>query len=243
MSKRDNILPAFDRARTKLDTLGLRRYAVATRRRTWSGGRKGLGTATTADTPLVPTPRVRQLSTREIAASGGKYQQGDFRIDRITPAFAKVASPVTRTGTGAGTVTPASAIPATGVTAGSYAVRVLIALGGAPGTATFQYSTDGGATYSAAALTPVSPATFQVPGLGLALAFAGAFVAADVYAFDARCGGYTPALLELAPATDAQEVALVLTGDDGTKVCGLVDTGFDRAFGYTLTVRPRRETP
>lgn len=144
MTVRDNVLVPLDAARGVIAGLGLRRYAVTVRTRTWSGGAPGAGTATNADRVLSPTPRVRAVSPREVAASGGTFEAGDYRIDKITPAYAG--------------------------------------------------------------------------------------------------GGYTPSQLVPVPAGD-QDVVVVLAGDDGTKVCTIVAASHDRAFGYALVVRPRRETP
>jgi hypothetical protein len=145
---RSDVLPDLDEARALIDELGLRRYSVTIRRRQWSGGKPGLGTATNTDLVLSPRPRVREISVREVAGSGGTFESGDFRIDKITPRY-------------------------------------------------------------------TAPTT----------------------------GGYTPAMLVISPANAAQDVVIVLVGDDGTKVCTLVESSFDRSFGYSMVVRPRRETP
>lgn len=147
MAVRDNILVPLDAARSIIAGLGLRRYTVTVRRRAWSGGQPGAGTATNTDLVLSPTPRVRTLAPREVAASGGTYEEGDYRVDKITPAF----------------------------------------LGPPP-------------------------------------------------------GGYTPAQLHPEPGA-AEDVVVVLAGDDGAKVCTIVGAPADRAFGYELIVRPRREAP
>ena len=107
MTTRDEVLPDLDEARAIIAGEGLRRYSVTIRVRTWSAGRIGGGTATNADLVLSPAPRVRVLSSREIAASGGTYEEGDYRIDKITPAY---SAPTT------GGYTPAKLkpIPATG---------------------------------------------------------------------------------------------------------------------------------
>ncbi len=54
--------------------------------------------------------------------------------------------------------------------------------------------------------------------------------------------GYTPAQLN-PPAGPLQDVRVVLVGDDGTKVCTIVEGSFDGALGYGLVVRNTRETP
>lgn len=147
MAVRDNVLKPIDKARAIVANLGLRRYTVTIRRRAWSGGAPGAGVATHTDLLLSPTPRVRALAPREVASSGGTYEEGDYRVDKITPTF----------------------------------------LGPPP-------------------------------------------------------GGYTPAQLNPEPGA-AEDVVVVLAGDDGTKVCTIVGAPADRAFGYELIVRPRREAP
>lgn len=87
MAVRDNILVPLDAARGIIAGLGLRRYAVTVRVRTWAGGRPGAGAATNADLVLSPTPKVRAIAPREVASSGGTYEEGDYRVEKITPAF------------------------------------------------------------------------------------------------------------------------------------------------------------
>jgi hypothetical protein len=86
MALRDNLLPVANTLRAKAEAFGVRRYSVTVRQRTWSGGRPGLGTMTPTDLTLSPRPRVRAVSSREIAASGGTFTQGDLRIGPITPS-------------------------------------------------------------------------------------------------------------------------------------------------------------
>lgn len=145
---RDDVLPDLDGARAEVDATGLRRYAVTIRTRTWSGGAPGVGTATNSDLPITPRPRVRDLSAREVASSGGTFSAGDMRLDRITPRY-------------------------------------------------------------------TTPTT----------------------------GGYTPEQLNPPVSAANQDVVVVLTGDDGVMLATVVAVNFDRSFGYSLVVRPRRETP
>lgn len=84
-----------DCARDLIDDLGgiaQRQYRVIIRRRAWSGGVPGQGTATVTDLEILPRPRVRSLSPKEVAESGGTYQDNDFMIDRITPPFTATTS-------------------------------------------------------------------------------------------------------------------------------------------------------
>lgn len=81
--------------------------------------------------------------------------------------------PVTHVGGGTGTVTPSG----TGYKGLNVVVKIIGS--GGVGAATFQYSTDGGATFSA---TQTTSASFSI-GFGILLAFAGTFVATDTYQF------------------------------------------------------------
>jgi len=84
---RDGLLPAIDSLRGIPNTLGFRRYTVTLRSRTWGGAYPGeLGTTNT-DVDINPPPRVRVVTTQEVASSGGTYRLGDFRIDAITPRY------------------------------------------------------------------------------------------------------------------------------------------------------------
>lgn len=76
-----------------MDDLGFRTSDVSVVTRLWPSGRRGDPDETsfidTAILPLInPRPKVRQVSSREIAGSGGTYQDGDLRVDKLTPKFA-----------------------------------------------------------------------------------------------------------------------------------------------------------
>jgi hypothetical protein len=97
MSVRDRILPVVDRARAKIAQLGLRRYRVIIRRRTWAGRTVG-DTAgqnsgfTNTDLELAPTPKVELLSPAGaqlagIIPSGGSIEDRYFKISGITPQY------------------------------------------------------------------------------------------------------------------------------------------------------------
>jgi hypothetical protein len=62
--------------------------------RTWAGGFKdadpptpGAPPFTDAEAPLLPIYEVRQLTTREVSGSGGRYEFGDVKVGPITPSF------------------------------------------------------------------------------------------------------------------------------------------------------------
>mgnify|MGYP001585149938 CR=1 FL=1 len=92
MSFASDLLPAIDEIRAIPGELGFRGGTVTLIVRTWSGDRVGLGTATTTETPVLvgggQSPRITRIDVREAVASGGAYQQGDFRIGPVTPEFA-----------------------------------------------------------------------------------------------------------------------------------------------------------
>lgn len=69
------------------DLAGLRLHTVVTRRRVWSEGRAGLGTATDTDTVLDPVPRVREPSLRHQASEAGRYEAGDRIVDRLSATY------------------------------------------------------------------------------------------------------------------------------------------------------------
>lgn len=86
---RTSLLPVMQAARGIIDDLGFRTSDVVIRTRTWIGPRSVDGAYNDEELALRnPRPRVRTLSTREIAASGGKYELGDLRIDKLTPHYA-----------------------------------------------------------------------------------------------------------------------------------------------------------
>lgn len=68
-----------------------RTVKVTVKRRVWSGGEAGAGTA--VDTVLTDLPqalRITSLSEREIAGSGGRYETGDVKVGPITPTYSNV---------------------------------------------------------------------------------------------------------------------------------------------------------
>jgi hypothetical protein len=96
MSIRDRILPKINKARTIVQNIGLRRYAVTLRRRIWSGSYVGDGSVTNEDIVITPTPRVRNSFTSKgmapqtleyILANGTVLLDRLYTIDKITPAF------------------------------------------------------------------------------------------------------------------------------------------------------------
>lgn len=94
--------PTLDLVRGVPNLLGLRPTAVTIETRVWAGGRIGRSTKTVqrqlqlAPPPASgdvqgPTPyyKVRQVTQREIASSGGRYEQGTVVIGPITPYYTR----------------------------------------------------------------------------------------------------------------------------------------------------------
>src|SRR5258707_15075194 len=87
MTLRDNLRTVAEHVRSisgpaKLDQRASR---LTIRSRVWSGGLKGSGTATDTDLAINQYYPIRQITTREIASSGGKFEEGDLIIRHITP--------------------------------------------------------------------------------------------------------------------------------------------------------------
>ncbi len=86
----EQLKASLDRVRAIPGILGLRPYTVSVRVRTWTGERAGLGTKSDSDTSLTVfdgyQPRVRQLTEKDVVASGGLYSDQDFEV-MITPAY------------------------------------------------------------------------------------------------------------------------------------------------------------
>lgn len=95
MTLRDDLLPTFDMARQIIHDLGLRRFAVTIRRRTWSGRVEGEGVATDYDLGITPAPRVRDVTARDLTLLEAEQRaagQGDvvgnlYRVSSITPRY------------------------------------------------------------------------------------------------------------------------------------------------------------
>lgn len=139
---------------------------------------------------------------------------------------------VTKTGTGTGSLSVSGAPTA------SYSVQVRIAAGGEPGAATFQYSLDGGASWSEAATIPASGAT-GIGTTGASVTFAAgpsgagtSFVAGDLFSFSVS----TPTF----PATSWQEgsVPRSLIEIDAQELADLTSLVAVIARGSYVTAQP-----
>lgn len=114
MSPRTAYLPVLNTYRGLLDTAwDLRQFSVLVRVNTWTGPLAGQGAKATVDTPLVCNGgrvHVVQVTSQDVIASGGLYQDQDLRVGPLTPPYTDA------TGNPAGTVTTAfdpSPMPAT----------------------------------------------------------------------------------------------------------------------------------
>lgn len=83
----DTTRACADRAQACPCVQEFRPITVTVRTRTWLGGRVGLGQHTDSDLLLTPNYPVRQLSSREVQASGGRYSLEDVIVEDIVPAY------------------------------------------------------------------------------------------------------------------------------------------------------------
>jgi hypothetical protein len=90
------ILPALDMVRAVGGVIGLRPFTTKVLVRTWTGARVGQGTKNDVTTTLYnqfidgshQPLLVKQLTDKEIIASGGLYRDRDLRVGPITPSYA-----------------------------------------------------------------------------------------------------------------------------------------------------------
>jgi hypothetical protein len=90
LSLRTALLPALDAIDSILgpSTLDLSATRLTIITRSWDGGRRNSGSS--VDGPVTEIPNwvpVRHVTQREIAGSGGRYEQGDVKVGPIRPAF------------------------------------------------------------------------------------------------------------------------------------------------------------
>jgi hypothetical protein len=89
VSVRTALLRVADRVRALSgpERLDQRPHQLSIVTRSWSGGFKGAGVPTEVPLVLPQHFLIRQVSTREIAGSGGRYEMGDVMIEGITPEY------------------------------------------------------------------------------------------------------------------------------------------------------------
>jgi len=82
-----DLMPVADELRDLYTEFGLRLYIVRIVRTRWSEGRRGVGTELLLDErALLPTPRIRDLSLREVTTEAGLEEIGaDLVVDQISP--------------------------------------------------------------------------------------------------------------------------------------------------------------
>jgi len=98
MALPDDLLPLVESLRGLPGQLGFRPYtSVAIRTRTWTGAEPGDGTSSDVTLSLAAggqPARVREITSREVQASAGRYTAADMRVGPLTPQH-----PVTGGGT------------------------------------------------------------------------------------------------------------------------------------------------
>lgn len=98
VSLRGALLPVADRLRGLADTAyGLRLHGVSVVVTVWPAGSlpgaHGV-TPTTTTTPLLvdgARPRVERVSSQDVIASGGRYEDADIKVGPLTPAWTDAA--------------------------------------------------------------------------------------------------------------------------------------------------------
>lgn len=100
MTFRESLLPSLDWVRAIPGMLGLRLFRASVRVTSWSGSRIGIGTKTILSERVLTVGhgtqnvKVRQLTQKDVIASGGKYTTQDFKIGPMTPEFLGGGVPV-----------------------------------------------------------------------------------------------------------------------------------------------------
>ena len=89
MTLRTDLLPVVDtlRALTGPGVLDIRTAQLTIRTRVWSGGTVGEGSPTDSDLVIPKQYKVAHLSAKEIASSGGRFEDESLKFGPITPAF------------------------------------------------------------------------------------------------------------------------------------------------------------
>lgn len=94
LTERDLLLADIAEARGEVDAVGLRRHRVYLRTRRWyagttgtwaPSGARGKGYPVDTEVEILPPPRVREVAVQMMVLSGGRFQMGDIKVDKITP--------------------------------------------------------------------------------------------------------------------------------------------------------------
>lgn len=259
----DDLLPVADELRALAGSpdFELHPYTVKIRRRTWSGLKLVSATPETADLVIgaldsegaLQPPKVRIISTREIAASGGTYQDGDFRVGPVTPRYDD--------GTVRGGYYPAVTLP--------LPAAPTVSVQGTAGSTTYKYKVigfngaDGVSEVSAAGATSTGNATLDGANFNRLSGYS--VSGADRYEIFRTSGGPTqgliastaqttfddtglvgdgssaiPPVIDIEPDSSTQDACILLVGKEGTLECSLVEKRFDRAFRIVFVARKIR---
>lgn len=83
------LVPAVDRLRNLLTTLGARPYRVRIVRTRWTGGRRGVGVETVLGvTELVPTPKIIDMTTlAEVVTAVGTTEIGIVQLQEVSGRY------------------------------------------------------------------------------------------------------------------------------------------------------------
>lgn len=92
MTFRDDILEDIDEIRGIPGDFGIRLFTVTVMSRTWTGDRPGIGSKSDVSQSILVargsfSTRLREVTSRDILASGGLYQIQDVKIGPFTPPF------------------------------------------------------------------------------------------------------------------------------------------------------------
>ena len=84
---------ALDALRTQYpNDYALRLVELKVRVKTWSGSGAAKGSKTTVDTVIAGPSgnryKIKEVTAKDVIASGGKYQAGQFKVGPITPPYA-----------------------------------------------------------------------------------------------------------------------------------------------------------
>jgi len=246
----------------------LHRYRVVLRRRTFSGGAPGSGTQTNVDLTLghrddegaLQPPRVKIASARMEIQSGGEIRQGDFLIGPLTPRYADDPDAPTFYAGYYGQASldaPSGLAVAPQGTAGGttwgYRVIAFHEPTNCSDTSALVTTTTGNATlsdtnFNRLTWSAVSGATLYrvyresrtLAVAPLSLGFIGETSATsfDDTGLEGDGNLGIPPVLYLQQRTAADEVCLILTGDEGELECTLVKyPSTEKPFSYRIVGR------
>lgn len=85
------LVRTVDRLRDMQTKFGMRPYEVGIRRVRWTGGTRNMGEAVVvSETPILPTPRVQDLSTlKDVLEPVGMNEAGDLQVSEISGRYSE----------------------------------------------------------------------------------------------------------------------------------------------------------